>query len=82
MKRVLPDRIIFTYQGDGDIAAIGTAETIHAGARGENFTTFFVNNGVYGMTGGQMAPTTVIGQVTTTSPGGRIERRDGNPIKS
>lgn len=80
MKRALPDRIIFTYQGDGDIAAIGTAETIHAAARGEKFTTFFVNNGVYGMTGGQMAPTTVIGQVTTTSPGGRMEGRDGNPL--
>jgi 2-oxoglutarate ferredoxin oxidoreductase subunit beta len=80
MKRALPDRVIFTYQGDGDIAAIGTAETIHAAARGEKFSTFFINNGVYGMTGGQMAPTTIIGQTTTTSPGGRKERRDGFPI--
>jgi len=80
LKRVLPDRIVFTYQGDGDIAAIGTAETIHAAARGENITTIFVNNGVYGMTGGQMAPTTVLGQNTTTSPGGRREKRDGFPI--
>jgi 2-oxoglutarate ferredoxin oxidoreductase subunit beta len=80
LKRVLPDRVIFTYQGDGDIAAIGTAETIHAAARGENITTVFVNNGVYGMTGGQMAPTTVLGQKTTTSPGGREEKRDGFPI--
>jgi 2-oxoglutarate/2-oxoacid ferredoxin oxidoreductase subunit beta len=80
LKRALPDRVVFTYQGDGDIAAIGTAETIHAAARGENFTTIFVNNGVYGMTGGQMAPTTVLGQNTTTSPGGRKEKRDGYPI--
>jgi len=80
LKRVMPDRIVFTYQGDGDIAAIGTAETIHAASRGENITTIFVNNGVYGMTGGQMAPTTVLGQNTTTSPGGRQEKRDGFPI--
>ena len=80
MKRALPDRIVFTYQGDGDIAAIGTAETIHAAARGENITTIFVNNGVYGMTGGQMAPTTILGQNTTTSPGGRQVNRDGFPI--
>jgi len=80
LKRVLPDRVIFTYQGDGDIAAIGTAETIHAAARGEKITTIFVNNAVYGMTGGQMAPTTVLGQNTTTSPGGRKEQRDGYPI--
>ena len=80
LKRVLPDRVVFTYQGDGDIAAIGTAETIHAAARGENFTTIFVNNGVYGMTGGQMAPTTVLGQKTTTSSGGREEKRDGFPL--
>jgi 2-oxoglutarate ferredoxin oxidoreductase subunit beta len=80
LKRALPDRIIFTYQGDGDIAAIGTAETIHAAARGENVTTVFVNNAVYGMTGGQMAPTTVLGQHTTTSPGGRKQGRDGYPI--
>jgi 2-oxoglutarate ferredoxin oxidoreductase subunit beta len=80
LKRALPDRIVFTYQGDGDIAAIGTAETIHAAARGEQITTIFVNNAVYGMTGGQMAPTTVLGQHTTTSPGGRREQRDGYPI--
>ena len=80
LKRALPDRVVFTYQGDGDIAAIGTAETIHAAARGETITTLFVNNGVYGMTGGQMAPTTVLGQDSTTSPGGRIGKRDGFPI--
>jgi 2-oxoglutarate ferredoxin oxidoreductase subunit beta len=80
LKRVLPDRIVFTYQGDGDIAAIGTAETIHAASRGENVTTLFVNNGVYGMTGGQMAPTSILGQHTTTSPGGRKKSRDGFPI--
>jgi len=80
LKRVLPDRIVFTYQGDGDIAAIGTAETIHAAARGEKVTTIFVNNGVYGMTGGQMAPTSILGQNTTTTPGGRKESRDGCPI--
>jgi 2-oxoglutarate/2-oxoacid ferredoxin oxidoreductase subunit beta len=81
LKRALPDRVIFTYQGDGDIAAIGTAETIHAAARGEQITTIFVNNAVYGMTGGQMAPTTVLGQNTTTTPGGRREQRDGYPVK-
>jgi 2-oxoglutarate ferredoxin oxidoreductase subunit beta len=80
IKRVLPDRVVFTYQGDGDIAAIGTAETIHAANRGERVTSIFVNNAVYGMTGGQMAPTTVLGQVTTTSPGGRAPLRDGNPL--
>ncbi len=80
LKRALPDRVVFTYQGDGDIAAIGTAESIHAAARGENITTIFVNNGVYGMTGGQMAPTTILGQNTTTSPKGRRENRDGFPI--
>ncbi|MGB6063540.1 MAG: thiamine pyrophosphate-dependent enzyme [Desulfomonilaceae bacterium] len=80
IKRILPDRIVFTYQGDGDIAAIGTAETIHAANRGERVTSIFVNNAVYGMTGGQMAPTTVPGQVTTTTPGGRIPLRDGNPL--
>lgn len=80
IKRALPDRVVFTYQGDGDIAAIGTAETIHASARGENFTTIFVNNGVYGMTGGQMAPTTILGQNTTTSPRGRKESQEGCPI--
>lgn len=80
LKRVLPDRIVFTYQGDGDMAAIGTAEAIHAAARGEKFTTIFVNNGVYGMTGGQMAPTTILGQSTTTSQKGRLQNRDGFPI--
>src|SRR4030067_2460994 len=80
LKRALPDRVVFTYQGDGDIAAIGTAETIHAAARGEKISTLFVNNAVYGMTGGQMAPTTILGQNTTTSPGGRKENRDGFPI--
>ena len=80
IKRVLPDRIVFTYQGDGDIAAIGTAETIHAANRGENITVVFVNNGVYGMTGGQMAPTTIIGQNSTTTPHGRNKPRDGAPI--
>ncbi|MBN1849339.1 MAG: 2-oxoglutarate oxidoreductase [Deltaproteobacteria bacterium] len=80
LKRVLPDRIIFTYQGDGDIAAIGTAETIHAANRGENITMVFVNNGVYGMTGGQMAPTTILGQNSTTTPGGRDQKRDGAPL--
>ncbi len=80
IKRVLPDRIVFTYQGDGDIAAIGTAETIHAANRGENITVIFVNNGVYGMTGGQMAPTTLLGQNSTTTPGGRDHLRDGTPL--
>jgi 2-oxoglutarate/2-oxoacid ferredoxin oxidoreductase subunit beta len=80
IKRVLPDRIVFTYQGDGDIAAIGTAETIHAANRGENLTVIFVNNGVYGMTGGQMAPTTLLGQSSTTTPGGRNATRDGAPL--
>src|SRR5512139_1905811 len=80
MKRMLPDRVVFTYQGDGDIAAIGTAETVHAANRGERITSIFVNNAVYGMTGGQMAPTTILGQVTTTSPGGRIPLRDGYPL--
>jgi 2-oxoglutarate ferredoxin oxidoreductase subunit beta len=80
LKRSLPDRIVFTYQGDGDIAAIGTAETIHAANRGENITVVFINNGVYGMTGGQMAPTTIIGQISSTTPGGRNKDRDGVPI--
>jgi 2-oxoglutarate ferredoxin oxidoreductase subunit beta len=80
IKRVLPDRIVFTYQGDGDIAAIGTAETIHAANRGEKITVVFVNNGVYGMTGGQMAPTTLVGQSSTTTPGGRDITRDGAPL--
>jgi len=80
-KRVLTDRIIFTYQGDGDLAAIGTAEIIHAANRGENITVIFVNNSIYGMTGGQMAPTTMLGQQSTTSPYGRDCQRDGYPIK-
>ena len=80
IKRMLPDRVVFTYQGDGDIAAIGTAETIHAANRGERITAIFVNNAVYGMTGGQMAPTTIPGQVTTTSPYGRVPLRDGFPL--
>ncbi len=80
LKRALPDRLVFTYQGDGDIAAIGTAETIHAANRGENITAIFVNNAVYGMTGGQMAPTTLPGQKTTTSPRGRSETIHGHPI--
>jgi len=81
IKRVLPDRIVFTYQGDGDLAAIGTAETIHAANRGENITVIFVNNANYGMTGGQMAPTTIIGQKTTTTPFGRDAKREGYPMK-
>ncbi len=80
LKRMRPDLVVFTYQGDGDIAAIGTAESIHAANRGERITAIFVNNAVYGMTGGQMAPTTIPGQVTTTSPGGRVPLRDGNPL--
>ena len=71
LKRADPSKIVFTYQGDGDLAAIGTAETVHSAARGENITVIFVNNAIYGMTGGQMAPTTLPGQVTTTSPYGR-----------
>ena len=71
IKRVLPDRIVFTYQGDGDLASIGTGEIIHAAARGENITVIFINNANYGMTGGQMAPTTLPGQKTTSSPNGR-----------
>jgi 2-oxoglutarate ferredoxin oxidoreductase subunit beta len=81
IKRVLPDRIVFSYQGDGDLAAIGTAESLHAANRGENITVFFINNAVYGMTGGQMAPTTILGQKTTTSALGRDITLDGYPIK-
>ena len=81
VKRSNPDLTVFTYQGDGDLAAIGTAETVHVGARGENITIIFVNNAIYGMTGGQMAPTTLLGQVTTTSPYGRIREIQGNPIR-
>lgn len=81
IKRCLPDRIVFTYQGDGDLAAIGTAETVHAANRGENITVIFVNNAIYGMTGGQMAPTTLIGQVSTTSPAGRGQNAEGSPMR-
>ena len=81
MKRVLPDRLIFSYQGDGDLAAIGMGEIVHAANRGENITVFFVNNGIYGMTGGQMAPTTICGQKTTTTPGGRSVAEAGYPMK-
>jgi len=80
MKRACPDKIIFTYQGDGDLAAIGTAEIIHAANRGENITIFFINNANYGMTGGQMAPTTLKGQKTTTTPLGRNPNLAGYPI--
>lgn len=80
IKRNLTDRIVFTYQGDGDLAAIGTAEIVHAAARGENITVIFVNNAIYGMTGGQMAPTTLAGQVTLTTPEGRMQSH-GNPIR-
>jgi len=81
VKRARPNHIVFSYQGDGDLAAIGTAETFHAANRGEQFTVFFVNNAVYGMTGGQMAPTTLIGQKTTTSPFGRQHETAGYPLK-
>ena len=81
VKRANPDKTVFTYQGDGDLAAIGTAETVHVGARGENITVIFINNAIYGMTGGQMAPTTLLGQVTTTSPYGRKKEIQGNPIR-
>jgi 2-oxoglutarate ferredoxin oxidoreductase subunit beta len=80
LKRVLPDKVVFTYQGDGDLASIGMAETIHAANRGENFTVIFVNNAVYGMTGGQMAPTTLVGQKTKTTPLGRDSADTGYPI--
>jgi 2-oxoglutarate ferredoxin oxidoreductase subunit beta len=81
VKRVLPDKIVFTYQGDGDLAAIGTAETIHACNRGENFLIIFINNAIYGMTGGQMAPTSLLGMVTSTTPEGRQVETQGFPIK-
>ena len=80
-KRVHPDTYIFTYQGDGDLASIGTAEIVHAAHRGEKITTIFINNAIYGMTGGQMAPTTLVGQVTTTSPYGRQKEHCGEPIR-
>ena len=82
IKRVLPDRIIFTYQGDGDLASIGTAEIVHAAARGENITVIFINNANYGMTGGQMAPTSLPGMKTTTSPNGRDVETQGFPIRA
>lgn len=81
IKRLFPDKYVFTYQGDGDLAAIGTAETIHACNRGENMTIFFINNGIYGMTGGQMAPTTLPGMKSSTSPYGRDINTMGNPLK-
>lgn len=80
-KRANPNNIVFTYQGDGDLAAIGTAETVHAATRGENITVIFINNAIYGMTGGQMAPTTIPNQVTQTTPYGRDVKRAGFPIK-
>lgn len=81
IKRMNPDKVVFTYQGDGDLASIGTAEIVHAAHRGEKITTIFVNNTTYGMTGGQMAPTTLVGQKTTTSPYGRDPGHCGNPIR-
>lgn len=81
IKRVLPDSVVFTYQGDGDLAAIGTAETVHAATRGENMTVIFINNGIYGMTGGQMAPTTLPGMVTQTTPYGRDVTTAGFPVR-
>jgi len=81
LKRVMPEKIVFSYQGDGDLAAIGTSEIVHAAARGENISVFFVNNANYGMTGGQMAPTTIIGQRTTTTPAGRSAETEGYPLR-
>lgn len=82
LKRVLPDnRIVFTYQGDGDLASIGMGEIVHAAARGENITVIFVNNAIYGMTGGQMSPTSILGQKTATSPLGRDAKLQGSPIR-
>ncbi|MBQ3112196.1 MAG: 2-oxoglutarate oxidoreductase [Firmicutes bacterium] len=81
IKRVQPDKCVFTYQGDGDLASIGTAEIVHAAHRGEKITTIFINNAIYGMTGGQMAPTTLVGQKTTTSPKGRDKDWSGSPIR-
>jgi 2-oxoglutarate ferredoxin oxidoreductase subunit beta len=81
IKRTWPGRIVFTYQGDGDLAAIGTAETIHACNRGENITIIFINNGIYGMTGGQMAPTTLLGMKSSTTPYGRDQHQMGYPLK-
>lgn len=81
IKRTQPDKFVFTYQGDGDLAAIGTAETVHAANRGENLSVVFINNAIYGMTGGQMAPTTLLGQKTTTTPKGRSAAGEGHPLK-
>ncbi len=81
IKRVHPDAVVFTYQGDGDLASIGAAEILHAAVRGENITVVFINNAIYGMTGGQMAPTTLVGQKTTTSPLGRDPKLQGYPVK-
>ncbi len=81
VKRVLPDKYVFSYQGDGDLAAIGTAETIHAVNRGENILMLFINNAIYGMTGGQMAPTSLLGQITSTTPYGRESKSIGYPLK-
>jgi 2-oxoglutarate/2-oxoacid ferredoxin oxidoreductase subunit beta len=81
IKRAKPNSVVFTYQGDGDLAAIGTSETVHVAARGENITTIFVNNCIYGMTGGQMAPTTLPGQITETTPYGRDVKQAGHPIR-
>ena len=81
IRRAQPDKLVFTYQGDGDLASIGTAEIIHAAARGEKFCTFFINNGIYGMTGGQMAPTTLVGQKSTTSQTGRTIEQAGAPMR-
>ena len=80
LKRSMPDKVVFSYQGDGDLAAIGTAEIIHAANRGENISVFFVNNATYGMTGGQMAPTTLPGQKTSTTPAGRNIKTEGYPL--
>ena len=81
VKRVHPDKVVFAYQGDGDLASIGMAETVHAATRGENITIIFINNAIYGMTGGQMAPTTLIGQKATTAPKGRTKEQAGMPIR-
>ena len=81
VKRLHPDQVVFTYQGDGDLASIGAAEIVHAAMRGEKFTTIFINNAIYGMTGGQMAPTTLLGQRATTAPLGRTVEQAGSPIR-
>ncbi len=81
LKRAIPENVVFTYQGDGDLASIGTAETVHSAARNENITIIFINNAIYGMTGGQMAPTSLPGQVTQTSPYGRDPQHCGYPVK-